>query len=247
MSTSVTNRVQPASKNPAAQQRGLLVIGAVVAVVVVALVLIIALGGASGGEIDYAQLSTSRTTDGGFVLGDPDAPVTLVEFADFACSHCQAYHPTMQQFIREFVVTGQAKFEYRILPTTGREVSVFTGKLLECAEDLKPGSFWEGKDLMYTYATTGRYNGEVGRQFAQDIGVSYGDLLNCTEDANQVNIDLNLATSLNISGTPATMVRYGDNSSPVFITANGTTYDRGGAPFSALQTMVQTANANRSS
>ena len=37
---------------------------------------------------DYAGLSTFRRADGGFVLGEPDAPVTIVAFEDFFCPHC---------------------------------------------------------------------------------------------------------------------------------------------------------------
>ncbi|MDZ4768339.1 MAG: thioredoxin domain-containing protein [Chloroflexota bacterium] len=245
MSTSSVKKAQPDAVKPGAnpqQTRGLVIIGAVVAVALVALVAVIALGGASSGAIDYTDIPSSRTSDGGFVLGFPEAPVTLVEFADFACPHCQAYHPTMQQFIREFVVTGKAKFEYRLMPTTGREVSLFTGKLLECAEELSPGSFWRGKDLMYTYATSGRYNADIGRQFAQDIGVSYSDMLECSANAQQVTIDANLANTLSVQGTPAVMVRYDDSSTPVFVTVGTTTYDRGGAPFTALASMVNAAN-----
>jgi protein-disulfide isomerase len=227
------------------QTRNLVIIGAVVAVALVGVVLIIALGGANTGDaINYAAIPSTRAADGAFVLGDPNAPITLIEFADFACPHCQSYHPTMQQFIREYVATGQARFEYRILPTTGREVSVFTGKLLECADTLQPGAFWRGKDLMYVYATTGRYNAQIGRQFAQDMGLNYSDLLTCTNNAQQVTIDLNLANSVGISGTPATMIRYGDGA-PSWITVGTTTWDRGGAPLSAISTVVQAANASR--
>ncbi len=241
------------NKNPAAkpsgmanpQTRNLVIIGAIVAVALIAVVLIIALGSATSGDaINYAAIPSTRAADGAFVLGDPNAPITLIEFADFACPHCQNYHPTMQEFIREFVVTGQARFEYRILPTTGREVSVFTGKLLECADTLEPGAFWRGKDLMYVYATTGRYNAQIGRQFAQDMGLNYSDLLTCTANAQQVTVDLNLANNVGISGTPATMVRYGD-SAPTWITVGATTWDRGGAPLTAIRTVVQAANASR--
>src|SRR5688572_1885482 len=44
----------------------------------------------------YADIPFSRTVDGAPVLGDPDAPITIVEFADFACPPCQRYQPTME-------------------------------------------------------------------------------------------------------------------------------------------------------
>ena len=77
--------------------------------------------------------------DGGFVLGNPNAPITMIEFADFACPHCQEYHPMITQFLADYVVTGKAKFEYRVFPTAGGQLSEYTGQLLECAEEQKAG------------------------------------------------------------------------------------------------------------
>ncbi|MBK8025687.1 MAG: thioredoxin domain-containing protein [Chloroflexi bacterium] len=242
MSTSAVNKTPRQASAPAVGgQRGLLIIGAVVVVAVLAVVLVIVLGSTNAAKVDYASVPQSRATDGAFVLGNPDAPITLIEFADFACPHCQSYHPTMQQFIQEHVVTGQAKFEYRIMPTTGGQLSEFTGQLLVCADELRPGAFWEGKDLMYTYATTGRYNGDVGRLLAQDLGLSYSDLLECSSGVNQVSVDLNLAQNMGVTGTPATMVRYADGA-PQWISFGGTTYDRGGAPINVLTAVVNAAN-----
>ncbi|MCK6577102.1 MAG: DsbA family protein [Anaerolineae bacterium] len=244
MSTSAVNKTPRQEAAPAVgaqRQRGLLVIGAVVVIAVVAVILIIVLGSANATKIDYATIPQSRTSDGGFVLGNPEAPITLIEFADFACPHCQAYHPTTQQFIQEHVVTGKAKFEYRIMPTTGGELSVFTGQLLVCADQISPGAFWTGKDLMYTYATTGRYNRDVGRLLAQDLGISYSDMLACSSDIDQVSIDLALASNMGVTGTPATMVRYGDGA-PQWISFGGVTYDRGGAPINVLTSIVNAAN-----
>ncbi|MGQ9910017.1 MAG: thioredoxin domain-containing protein [Candidatus Flexifilum sp.] len=69
-----------------------------------------------------ASLPQSRTPDGGFVLGDPDAPITIIEFADWACPHCQDYHTTISALIADQVAAGRAAFEFRILPTAGRDL-----------------------------------------------------------------------------------------------------------------------------
>jgi protein-disulfide isomerase len=56
----------------------------------------------------YAHIPFSHTDDGAPVLGNPDAPITIIEFADFACPYCQRYEPTMQVFIDTYVATGRA-------------------------------------------------------------------------------------------------------------------------------------------
>lgn len=244
MSTSAVNKAQRqggAAMRVNPQQRGLIIIGIIVVLAVVAVIAIVALGSASTGTIDFTNVPKERAADGGFVIGNPDAPITLVEFADFGCPHCQAYQPTMHQFITDFVLTGKAKFEYRMFPTAGGDLSVFTGKLLECAEQQRPGAFWDGYNLMFGYATSGRYTRDVGRLFAQDANLDYSTLLNCTDGVSQVTTDTNLGSSSGVTGTPSTMIRYGD-SAPQFITYGGSTYDRGGAPYNVLEAVVNAAN-----
>jgi protein-disulfide isomerase len=107
------------------------IVGIVVIVVAVVAIIAILLSGNRSGDIDVSSLQQSRQPDGGFVLGNSKAPITIIEFADFACPHCQEYHPTITQFLGDYVVTGKAKFEYRVFPTAGGQTSEYTGKLLE--------------------------------------------------------------------------------------------------------------------
>jgi protein-disulfide isomerase len=221
-------------------RRGLFIIGIIVVLVVVALVVVIALSGSRSAEIDMSSIPQSRADDGGFVLGDPDAPITIVEFADFACPHCQQYHPDITRFIQDFVATGKAKFEYRMFPTAGGATTVYTGKLLECAENQKPGAFWDGYQLMFNYAFSGLYNNDIGRRFATDLGLNYSDLLSCTEGAEQVQIDSNFASQMGVTGTPAVLVRYNDGPG-TFVSYGGRTWSSGGPPYSVLAELVNAA------
>ena len=221
-------------------RRGLIIIGIIVLLVVVALVVVIALSGNRSADVDMSSIPQSRADDGGFVLGNPDAPITIVEFADFGCPHCQAYHPDITRFIQDFVATGKAKFEYRVFPTAGGPTTVYTGKLLECAENQKPGAFWDGYNLMFGYAFSGRYSSDIGRQFASDLDLNYSDLLSCTESAEQVQTDINLGTQSGVSGTPAVLVRYNDGPGQ-FVSYGGRTYSSGGPPYSVLAEIVNAA------
>ncbi len=162
------------------------------------------------GTVDYAALTKERLADGGFVLGDPNAPITIVEVADFMCPHCQSYKPTMEQFISQYVVTGQARFEYRMMRTQSN-TSEFAAKLAECADTLEPGAFWRAHDVLFALAAERRFTLEDGgRAFASRMGMDYGDLLNCTSDADQYETDEALARRAGVTGTPSIMVRYGD-------------------------------------
>lgn len=67
---------------------------------------------------------TSALLDGvpqqGIVLGDPDALVTIVEFADLKCSACRGFALDHQgTIVRDLVRTGKANLELRLLANSG--------------------------------------------------------------------------------------------------------------------------------
>ncbi len=118
-------------------------------------------------ENPYADIPFSRTADGAPVLGNPDASITIVEFADFACPFCQRYEPTMQAFIQEYVATGHAKYEFRILPTTGGQMTAFIGSMVKCMEEQRAGVFWPLHDELYARAEQGEYDAEMLKEAAK--------------------------------------------------------------------------------
>lgn len=51
------------------------------------------------------------------ILGDPDAPVTVVEYASFTCPHCARFHQnTMPAIKAAYIATGKVKFIFREYP-----------------------------------------------------------------------------------------------------------------------------------
>jgi protein-disulfide isomerase len=230
----------PAAAAP--QQRQVIIIIAVVAVVAVVAVAAIALSGqVASSNINYSEIPQSRTGDGAFVLGDPNAPITIIEFADFGCPHCQSYHSTMTSFIEQFVTTGQAKFEYRSFPTAGGPLTEFASKVQECADEQRPGAYWDAYKLYYDLALTARFNEDAHRTVANQLGLNYSDILQCTAEANQVRTDVNFGVQNGVSGTPAVMMRVGDGAAQ-WISYNGTTYNRGSVPLDVLTAVVNSYN-----
>ncbi|MFN8377082.1 MAG: thioredoxin domain-containing protein [Anaerolineae bacterium] len=228
-------------------KNGIVILGVIVVVAVVALlgVIILSNNANAGPQIDFSQIPQSRAEDGAFVLGNPDAPVTLVEFADFVCPHCVTYEKTALQFIQDFVVTGQAKFEYRMFPTAGGDLSRFAGQIAECAEEQQSGGFWKAYALLYDLAETGQYNQELGQRVANALGLSYAELLNCSTTAQQVTTDVAFGRDQGVEGTPAVRVRYGDGPAQI-ITVGGQSVTAGGASYEQLAQFVQAANQQTS-
>lgn len=234
------------------QQQTFILIGAVVLVAVAVFVAIVVFSQnaiAERSTVDFSKLETNRTPDGAFVLGNPDAPITIVEFADFACVHCQEYKDTVNQFIEEFVVTGLARFEYRLIANLGSDSTQYA-KLAECAATLSGDdtNFWIAHEELFYYATSQRMSGDqAGRELAKKLNLNLSRLLECTQEAEQYQTDSAVARSAGTSGTPAIRIRMGtwsetQTGNPQPINASLTS---GGVNIEALRTTIE--NANRSS
>jgi protein-disulfide isomerase len=190
---------------------------------------------------EYAALPQSRLEDGGFVLGRADAPFTLVEFADWACPHCQTYHAASEAFIREAVAAGNLRFEFRVLPTAGGGQTVLAASLAECAEEAAPGSFWRAYPFLYALGgNTTAYSGDLTAMLSAYLGLDAGQLDTCAAQSDQVTVDVALADTMGVNGTPAVLTRAADGAL-AFITWEGVTYDRGGVPIEVLEAVVAAA------
>tara|TARA_Y100000590_G_scaffold396579_1_gene477397 strand:- start:526 stop:1134 length:609 start_codon:yes stop_codon:yes gene_type:complete len=61
--------------------------------------------------------SVTEINDDDFVIGDLDAPITIIEYASLSCSHCADFHVNkLPKLIEEFVDTGKAKIVFRDFP-----------------------------------------------------------------------------------------------------------------------------------
>ena len=76
------------------------------------------------------------------VLGDPDAPVTIIEYSSLTCPHCAAFHTGTLPAIKErFIETGQAKIVYRDFPLDQNALNAAV--IAHCAGDVRYFAFLE--------------------------------------------------------------------------------------------------------
>jgi len=70
------------------------------------------------------------------VLGDPNAPVTLIEYASVTCPHCAAFNEQVMPDVKEnFIKTGKIKLVFREFPTAPANFSVAGSVLARCAAE----------------------------------------------------------------------------------------------------------------
>lgn len=212
------------TSSPDAQRQQMLVIGAVVGIVAVVAILAIfasSQGGSESSGIDFSSESLGedgvevvyeRTDNGGHIIGSPDAPATVVAFEDFLCPACQSWKPEVNNIMTELVLTGQVRFEYRFLPTQGAR-SVYAAQLAECAGDLQDGGFWTAHDELFDMFSNSPTMSEsdASRELASRLDINNSDLIECTIDAEQVDIDQRFATQNGIRSTPSVRLRFGDD------------------------------------
>ena len=130
--------------------------GGVVAAIVAVTVAVAVSGGhgsanaALGGTLNGSSFS-SRLFAGipqhGTVLGRPDAPVRIVEFADLQCPYCQEYTAqALPQLVRDYVRTGKAQMQFENLSFIGPD-SVRAGRVAAAAA--AQNKLWNFVDLVY--------------------------------------------------------------------------------------------------
>lgn len=74
----------------------------------------------------------SSTADGGYRMGNPNAPVQLVEYGAFSCPHCKAFESEgLPSLKRDYVSTGRVSYEFRPFIVHG-PVDLMTAVLIEC-------------------------------------------------------------------------------------------------------------------
>lgn len=152
----------------AAMKKRLGIIGGIVAAAaVLVVILIVATGGsdkkkpevATAGEAVPGQTRTAALLKGipqkGRFLGDPKAPVTLVEFADLQCPFCQQYtEQALPTVISQYVRTGKVRLEFRPRTFIGPDSEKAARIAVSAGSENK---LWNTLELFY--ASQGEENG----------------------------------------------------------------------------------------
>lgn len=79
---------------------------------------------------DKAALLGVQAND--HVLGDPKAPITMIEYASFTCPHCAHFHTqVLPEIKKKWIDTGKVKLVYRDFPLD--QVAAKAAQIAECA------------------------------------------------------------------------------------------------------------------
>jgi protein-disulfide isomerase len=105
-------------------------------------------------------------------MGDPNAPVKIIEYADFQCPYCMRYwQETEPQIIKTYVTSGKVYYEYRSMGAFIGPESGSAAAAAYCAGD--QGKFWEYHDALYSH-WTGENTGDFAPAKLHQYGVTIG-------------------------------------------------------------------------
>ncbi|MFC1936810.1 DsbA family protein [Chloroflexota bacterium] len=138
-------------------------------------------------------------------MGDPNAPVVVIEYSDFQCSHCRDFWADNEiTLIENFVASGDVYFIYRSFGDHDGQAPE-TGKLAEaayCAGD--QGKFWEMHDIQF--ANFGQpYSIRRVKAMAKAVGLDMDQFEECFDSGKyttQMKQDGVEALAAGIGGTP---------------------------------------------
>lgn len=186
-------------------------------IVVVVLIVVSQSGDGDGGDpgnvagTDEITAELGGLEQSGFVIGDPDAPVTIVEYGDLQCPACAAFSESViPEIIETQVRPGNAKLEFRNFLIIGPESDTAARAALAASEQDR---YWNFVELFY--ANQGQENsGYVTDEFLGEIAAASGvpDIDQWSSDRDLQRWDERLtdvqgqAADRGLTGTPSIVV-----------------------------------------
>ncbi len=171
----------------------------------------------AGGAADAGQQPAAPTgpvnitlKDGTPFLGNADAKVTVVEFADYQCPFCEQWYKTVWPELKsKYVDTGKIKFVYQDFAFLGAD-STTASEAAQCAEE--QGKFWEYHDYLFNNQgteNTGWATADHQKEFAKALKLNTSKFNQCLDKhtyAQEVQDQTSAGRSYGVTGTPTVFV-----------------------------------------
>jgi protein-disulfide isomerase len=139
-------------------------------------------------------------------MGDPNAPIHMIEYGDYQCSYCvQFWSETEPLLVQEYVNTGKVFFEYRSMGDFLGSESAWAAEGTYCAGD--QGKFWELHDALYanwSREKSGNFTEEKIIQYAESIKLDVDLFKSCLDDDRHVGTVEQDAARAEADGATAT-------------------------------------------
>lgn len=145
------------------------------------------LGLAASAAIPSFALAQDASGVPDMVLGDPDAPVTVIEYASFTCPHCANFHKTvLKDLKRDYIDTGKIRFIHR--EVFFDRFGLWASMIARCGGEMR---YFGMIDQIYSTQSEWAKSGDPAaiagnlRRIGLTAGLSEADLDACMQDQDQ--------------------------------------------------------------
>ena len=157
-------------------------------------------------------------------MGDPAAPIQIVEFGDFQCPYCERFATQTEPLLVEnYIDTGKVYFTYRSAGNWvsrnmggGKTESQDAAQAAYCAAD--QNKFWDMHDSLFAnnrdVEDQGSFSSTRLVAMAENIGLDMTEFQDCYDSGKytqQVEQDFEDAIAAGVQGTPTFIVTYSIN------------------------------------
>ena len=152
--------------------------------------------------------------NGSPIMGNPNAPITILEWGDYQCTFCYKFHQnTLDTINEDFIKTGKVKIIFKDFPLNGLD-SKLAAEATYCAQD--QDKYWEYHDELYKNwggERTGWITRESLEKFAMTIDLNLKEFNDCLDNhtyKDRVNTHYQFGKELGIDATPSFLVFNGE-------------------------------------
>ena len=144
------------------------------------------------------------------IIGNPNAPVTIIEFSDFQCPFCARFHiQTLPAIMNEYINDGKVKLVFRDFPIQSIHSNALLASVAaECANE--QGKFKEMHDKLFE--NQNEWNNKntdnviiLFNQYSSEMGIGKKEFDSCLKNEKyikEIQKDLDDGRTYGISGTP---------------------------------------------
>ena len=167
--------------------------------------------------------------------GNPNAPIVIIEYADYDCPFCLNFHTTMKKIMENYGASGQVSWVFRHFPLEQLHPNApYIAEASECVSELGGNTaFWKFTDLVFESRNV---NEATDINKLDDLAVSAGvdknqfeSCLGSNTYAEKIQNSVNAAISAGARGTPYSLIVVGNHSGVI----------NGAQPYETVRQMIE--------
>ncbi|MEK6855184.1 MAG: thioredoxin domain-containing protein [Nanoarchaeota archaeon] len=168
-----------------------------------------------GGKVDVS-------VDDDPVLGDKNAPITIIEFSDYQCPFCRKFWTeTFSMLKKDYIETNKVKLVFRDFPLSFHPMAIPSAEAANCVREKGGDSaYYKMHDKMFKeqneldggdpvkgpVKSTVQYTNDDLKKWAKEIGYNIDSCLDSGKFKEEIQKDFNEGSAAGIQGTPGFFV-----------------------------------------